>query len=264
MENVMVPRDPTSEILIAMADAIGCTDMLHDRATESPLDAAAAAYKAILPFAQAAPTVEQEPVAWMCYFERDSGSHAGIEDRLPVITKECANQVRAELITRVEPLYAHPSPPADKQAAQEGETPRTDAETIALLTEKLNHAVSLLMYAATSEDFDGDDCMQVANQIQSELVSTGKTSDWHRLTHWYDRFADAMGVSNEDEIDIYAMVETRLRELSTTPSDIFEKCAVIGEEAMCACCWGEDANEAVKHVVGLIRAEALKVMAGGR
>lgn len=62
MENVMVPKEPTSEILIAMADAIGCTDMLHDRATESPLDAAAAAYKAILPFAQAAPAVEQGPV----------------------------------------------------------------------------------------------------------------------------------------------------------------------------------------------------------
>ena len=53
---------------------------------------------------------EEKPVAWMCYFKRNSGSHAGVESRLPVIDQLAAKtQVAQELITRYEPLYLHPA-----------------------------------------------------------------------------------------------------------------------------------------------------------
>lgn len=241
MENVMVPREPTEEMIAAGRKAH--REVEHDTIME--------VYKAML---AAAPAVEQEPVG---AGDLDFiGAQFGLK-----FTDGCDNgcaeiysedddnwflQIRCDRIwlgdladilqkAGVVRRLAHPSPPADKQAAQEGETPRTDA-------------VLMLEAKAVTEEYD-----RISQSLEGH--PDGQEADFVMRACDYVALRDWM---------LNRMVKARQLELCDTPSDIFEKCAIIGEDAMCACCWGDEANEAVNHVIGLIRAEALKVSAGGR
>ena len=79
------------------------------------------------------------------------------------------------------------------------------------LVERLNHAVTELMRAATSEDFDSEDCFNCVEAIQNSLKKMGKTSDHHIIQKWYDDLCEWCGVSNGDEINIMPIVQQKLQ-----------------------------------------------------
>lgn len=294
MENVMVPREPTEEMLRA-----GVNAFQHAYSSADVLQDWRACYKAML---AAATAVEQEPVN-DAYYLQDTRSMVGNDvlfwakgglgyttdlREAQVFTKAQVDAhhksrstdvpwPKSYIDSKTRPAVdfqyidqaeaAHPSPPADKQAAQAGE--KSEGLYRKYYVRRLHDPAGKHKdceyyvldsmhdkYSADALEAYARCCLKEFPRLANYLFNmAGKVRT--RFNYWMP--------NNEAELNQLRNRNALLeREFSATPLDIFEKCAVIGEDAMCACCWSDEANEAVNHVVGLIRAEALKVGAGGR
>jgi len=85
------------------------------------------------------------------------------------------------------------------------------AAIIAAKNDLLNRCVSAFGQHVNSEDgLDSDDANELSEAIQKGFALSGKTTDWHRLIHIYDRLCATISVDNGDEIDVLPLIEKRI------------------------------------------------------
>lgn len=216
MENVIVPRSLVERIeaILKCHAEYGMDHIFEETGDKTPNAILCEEIASQLKTLTAAPTVEQEPVKSMASMDYAVALQRAIE-------YHCRGEIVPEFVANDCPHHARRlndalnSPPADKQAAQEGETPR---------------------FTPRSEEF----------------------REWLLDRRPDLNLACGRAIEMLDELE---------HEFSTTASDIFEKCARI-------CKNRADASRRVlgmaDYAIGAesceesIRAEALKVSAGGR